>query len=442
MRLFRQVLQSASYSSMLEGKKSVMKVVVIGLGYVGLPLALAFSKISDVVGFDINEVRVGELVRGYDSTGELSDAELASCLNIQFTNDPSLLEGGDYYIITVPTPVNSQNIPDLSSLEASSKLVGEYLSVGAIVVYESTVYPGATEEVCIPILEEISGLKLNTDFGVGYSPERINPGDRARPLTSITKVTSGSNFDTATRVNDLYNKIISAGTHLAPNIRTAEASKVIENTQRDLNIALINELSIIFDKMGLSTHEVLRAARTKWNFHDYQPGLVGGHCISVDPYYLTYKAKELGYEAKVILAGRGINDSMGVYIAQKTMHIMKQKELNSFKSVLLLGYAFKENCGDTRNTKSQDIIDEFLRFNFEVSVYDPLIELSNVPVCSNLRFLNSLCGDEKYDAVILTVPHAKIISLGENKLKSLTAKNGVFIDVKSAFPKDFSDWQL
>ena len=419
-----------------------MKVVVVGLGYVGLPLALEFSKVSDVIGYDVNESRISALVSGYDVGNEISRDELLGASNIQFTTDPNSLQAADYYIITVPTPVDAQRMPDLSALKDASQLVGQYLSPGATVVYESTVYPGATEEVCIPILEESSGLKLNTDFGVGYSPERINPGDNQRRLCDIIKVTSGSDAGTASRVDNLYKKIIVAGTHLAPNIRTAEAAKVIENTQRDLNISLMNELSIIFAKMGLVTREVLEAAKTKWNFHHYSPGLVGGHCIGVDPYYLTFKAMELGYNPKVILAGRDVNDAMGIYVAQKTMQLMKEKDANSFEEVLVLGYAFKENCPDIRNTKVQDIIDEFLRFNLKVTVFDPLIELKDTPTDSRLKFLNTLGESEIYDAVVLAVPHTQIVSVGHEKLRSLVNDSGVFIDVKGALQGNYKDFEL
>ena len=352
-----------------------IKLSIIGLGYVGLPLALEFGKLRKVIGFDTNKNRVNELKNFEDSGGEFSKDEIKSSVNLEFTNEIKSVEACNTYIISVPTPINKNNQPDLKILLKATKMVAGILKKKNIVIFESTVYPGTTEEECIPLLEKISGLKLNTDFFVGYSPERINPGDKVHTLKDITKVTSGSNPYSANIINSLYQTIISAGTYLAESIKTAEAAKIIENTQRDLNIALINELSIIFDRMDLDTNSVLKAARTKWNFLDFRPGLVGGHCIGVDPYYLTYKAKKLGLDPKIILAGRSLNDSMSSYVANKFIRELR-KRFGSKKTlkVIIFGATFKENCKDVRNSKIFDLVNYLVKQNCKVYIYDPFLK--------------------------------------------------------------------
>ncbi len=380
------------------------KIGVIGLGYVGLPLAVEFGKILDVVGFDINQSRIEELKRGVDKTLEVDAEELASASKLKFSSNLEELRTVNHFIVTVPTPVDEYKTPDLTPLRKASETVGKVLKRGDIVIYESTVYPGCTEEDCVPVLEKFSGLKYNIDFFCGYSPERINPGDKQHRLPSIKKVTSGSNQEIAERVDQLYKKIIKAGTHKASSIRVAEAAKVIENAQRDINIAFVNELSLIFEKMGIDTHEVLNAAGTKWNFLPYKPGLVGGHCIGVDPYYLTYKAESLGYHPQVILAGRRINDNMGAHIASRVIKLMTQNDLPVNKAkVLVLGITFKENCPDIRNSKVIDVIRELKSYGTDVEVYDPQADVEEVKHEYGLTLLSTL--NKKYAAIVLAVSH-------------------------------------
>jgi len=380
------------------------KIGIIGLGYVGLPLAVEFGKIISVVGFDINKDRIKELKNGHDRTLEVEGAELKSSTQLSFSSTPIDLKDVSYFIITVPTPVDVYKKPDLTPLIKASETVGKVLKKGDIVIYESTVYPGCTEEDCVPVLEKFSGLKFNIDFFCGYSPERINPGDKQHRLPNIKKVTSGSTPEIAERVDQLYKKIIVAGTHKASSIKVAEAAKVIENAQRDINIAFVNELSLIFERMNIDTHEVLEAAGTKWNFLPYKPGLVGGHCIGVDPYYLTYKADSLGYYPQVILAGRRINDNMGTHIASRVIKLMTQHDLPIKNSkVLVLGITFKENCPDIRNSRAIDVIRELQSFGADVEVYDPHASSDEVEHEYGIRLIDKL--DKKYSAIVLAVSH-------------------------------------
>lgn len=418
------------------------KIAVIGLGYVGLPLAVEFSKKYDVIGFDVNADRIAELMAGHDATMEVSDAELLEAKSLRYSSSASDLNDVNIFIVTVPTPVDASKRPDLTPLMRASETVGGVLKRGDIVIYESTVYPGATEEDCVPVLERVSGLSFNTDFFCGYSPERINPGDRAHRLTSIKKVTSGSTPEVADVVDQLYASIVVAGTHKAKSIRVAEAAKVIENTQRDLNIALINELAIIFNKMGLDTDAVLEAAGTKWNFLPFRPGLVGGHCIGIDPYYLTYKAEAVGYYPQVILAGRRINDEMGHYIANQLIYEMLRREIRVRGSnVLILGFAFKENCGDCRNTKVIDIIKHLKSVDINVDVYDPFVNEAEVSKSFGISICNTPAF-ESYDAVVLAVAHKSFCDLDINLIRKFGKKNHIFYDVKSVFQSVESDLRL
>ena len=355
-----------------------IKIAVIGLGYVGLPLAVEFSKKKEVIGFDVDKKRIEELKEGFDRTGELSNNEILSVQNIEFTSNVDQLSESNFYIVTVPTPVDDKNVPDLSMLKSASKLVGKVLNKDDIVVYESTVYPGATEEICVPILERESNLIFNKDFFCGYSPERINPGDKKNKLPNITKITSGSTKESAAFINQLYSEIISAGTHMTNSIIEAEAAKVIENTQRDINIALMNELSIIFRKMNIDTEAVLEASRTKWNFLDFKPGLVGGHCIGVDPYYLTYKSEKVGHKSQIILAGRGLNDGMSKYIYDEFKILLKSKIKNKDPRILVMGVTFKENCPDIRNSKIFDIVKMLKEDKYNTYLYDSLSNKDDV----------------------------------------------------------------
>jgi UDP-N-acetyl-D-galactosamine dehydrogenase len=393
------------------------KIGVIGLGYVGLPLAVEFGKILDVVGFDINQARIDELKRGLDRTLEVEPEELASATKLKFSSGLEALRTVNYFIVTVPTPVDEYKTPDLTPLRKASETVGKVLKKGDIVIYESTVYPGCTEEDCVPVLEKFSGLKFNVDFFCGYSPERINPGDKQHRLPGIKKVTSGSTPEIAERVDQLYKKIIKAGTHKASSIKVAEAAKVIENAQRDINIAFVNELSLIFEKMGIDTHEVLNAAGTKWNFLPYKPGLVGGHCIGVDPYYLTYKAESLGYHPQVILAGRRINDNMGAHIASRVIKLMTQNDLPVNKAkVLVLGITFKENCPDIRNSKVIDVIRELKSYGTDVEVYDPQADVEEVKHEYGLTLLSAL--NKKYAAIVLAVSHKEFNNIDWQAIRS------------------------
>lgn len=402
------------------------KIGVIGLGYVGLPLAVEFGKVFDVIGFDINKERIEELKKGYDRTLEVESEELRRASKLIFSTEIQDLEGVTYFIVTVPTPVDEFKKPDLSPLISASKTVGSVLKRGAIVIYESTVYPGCTEEICVPVLEKVSGLKFNVDFFCGYSPERINPGDKHHRLPSIKKVTSGSTPEVAEKVDQLYRKIITAGTHKASSLKVAEAAKVIENSQRDLNIAFVNELALIFERIGIDTHEVLEAAGTKWNFLPFKPGLVGGHCIGVDPYYLTHKAESLGYTSQVILSGRRINDNMGIHIANSVIKLMAQHDLPINKAnVLVLGITFKENCPDIRNSKVVDVVRELQSFGTNVDIYDPQADGDQVKHEYGLTLIKTLT--KKYHAIVLAVSHAEFLQLDWDKIK---VENAVVYDVK------------
>lgn len=416
---------------------------IIGLGYVGLPLAVAFGKIRKVVGFDTNPGRVAELQQGRDSTLEVPAQELNTAHHLSFTNDPQSLTICQIFIVTVPTPVDKAKRPDMTPLMKASETVGKFMPAGSIVIFESTVYPGATEEICAPLLEQYSGQVFNRDFFCGYSPERINPGDKEHRLTSIRKITSGSTESAAETVDNLYRQIITAGTHKTRSIRVAEAAKVIENTQRDVNIALMNELSLIFKKMNIDTLEVLDAAGTKWNFMPFRPGLVGGHCIGVDPYYLTHKAQELGYHPEVILAGRRINDSMAGHVADQVVKLMLRKNLPVLNSkVLVLGLTFKENCPDLRNTKVVDLVTALQSFNAKVDVYDPWIDQAEAHSEYGLNCLDSLPGHGCYDAIVVAVGHQQFKEMGPENIRRMNTNGGVLFDVKSMFPIDMTDGRL
>jgi UDP-N-acetyl-D-glucosamine/UDP-N-acetyl-D-galactosamine dehydrogenase len=409
----------------------MQKIGVIGLGYVGLPLAVEFGKKVEVVGFDINKERIKELREGFDRTKEVDKPELESSSKLKYSFDTNDLREVNYFIVTVPTPVDEFKTPDLRPLQSASKTVGSVLKKGDIVIYESTVYPGCTEEICVPVLEQVSGLKFNIDFFCGYSPERINPGDKLHRVTTIKKVTSGSTPEVAEKVDALYRLIIKAGTHKASSMKVAEAAKVIENSQRDINIAFVNELALIFERIGIDTHEVLEAAGTKWNFLPFKPGLVGGHCIGVDPYYLTYKADSLGYHPQVILSGRRINDNMGVHIANSVIKLMAQNNLPINKArVLMLGITFKENCPDIRNSKVVDVIRELQSFGTLVDIYDPQADPEEVQHEYGLPLIQKI--EEKYHAIVLTVSHQEFMQLDLDLLKE---QNAVVYDVKGFLNK-------
>tara|TARA_Y100000389_G_C17454488_1_gene517140 strand:+ start:1070 stop:2356 length:1287 start_codon:yes stop_codon:yes gene_type:complete len=419
-----------------------LSIGVIGLGYVGLPLAAKFGEIYNVLGFDLNSKRIEDLRNGIDSTLELSPDELNTSIGLRFTSNPDELEGCNLFIITVPTPISSKNEPDLSSLLAASKMVATYLNEGNFVIYESTVYPGATEEDCAPILEEISGLSLNKGFFLGYSPERINPGDKKHRLTDIKKVTSGSSPVAASFIDALYSSIISAGTYSASSIKVAEAAKVIENTQRDVNIALINELSLIFHQLNISTEEVLEAASTKWNFLPFKPGLVGGHCIGVDPYYLTHKAQSVGYEPKIILAGRRLNNSMSLNVTNRLIQRMEEINISSLgSSVLIMGLTFKENCPDIRNTKIVDMVKNLKSSGVNVDVYDPWVDPDIALSEYNLQ-ITSTPEKNSYDAIIIAVAHTIFLEKGINFINSLTKPKHLIFDLKYLFPSTETDMRL
>lgn len=419
-----------------------IKIGVIGLGYVGLPLAVEFGKQYETIGYDINPHRIDDLCNKIDRTREVSIEELASADRLTFTGQRKDLVDCNFYIVTVPTPIDDAKRPDLGPLLSACEIVGSVLKRGDIVVFESTVYPGATEEKCVPVLENVSGLTFNVDFHCGYSPERINPGDHNRRITSITKVTSGSTQDAAIVVDNLYASIITAGTHLAPSIAVAEAAKVIENTQRDLNIALVNELAIIFNRIGLDTSDVLAAAATKWNFLPFSPGLVGGHCIGVDPYYLTHKSEAVGYHPHVILSGRRINDGMGEYVAARLVKCMVKKSIKVAGSrVLVMGLTFKENCPDIRNTKVVDVIKHLRDYDVEVEVFDPWVEPDqaignyDIQMCSSPMVAS-------YDAIVLAVAHDDFKKMGATKIREFGAQGHVFFDLKSLFLASESDLRL
>ncbi|MGG4773497.1 Vi polysaccharide biosynthesis UDP-N-acetylglucosamine C-6 dehydrogenase TviB [Alcaligenaceae bacterium 429] len=419
-----------------------IKLAVIGLGYVGLPLAVEFGKKRSVIGFDINVARIAELNAGQDHTLEVEPEELKEASHLRFTHETAQLSEANVFIVTVPTPIDDYKQPDLTPLVRASETIGKVLKKGDIVVYESTVYPGATEEVCVPVLEQVSGLRFNEDFYAGYSPERINPGDKVHRLPSIRKVTSGSTPEVAELVDSLYGEIITAGTHKAASIRVAEAAKVIENTQRDVNIALINELALIFNKLGIDTQAVLEAAGTKWNFLPFRPGLVGGHCIGVDPYYLTHKAQSIGYHPEVILAGRRLNDSMGAYVASQLVKAMTKKRIQVQGSrVLLLGLTFKENCPDLRNTRVVDIIRELAQYDVNVDVYDPWVEADEARREYGVDVVSKL-DDGQYDGVIIAVAHKQFVEMGAERLRALGKADHVLYDLKYVLPQDASDLRL
>ncbi len=414
------------------------KIAIIGLGYVGLPLAVEFGKKVHTIGFDINQLRIDELKNGYDRTLEVDSENLSSSTRLSFTCKLDEIKEANIFIVTVPTPIDKNNRPDLTPLLKASETVGKVLKKGDIVIYESTVYPGCTEDDCVPILEKFSGLKFNTDFYCGYSPERINPGDKVHTVTKILKITSGSTPEVAEKVNQLYSSIITAGTYKAASIKVAEAAKVIENCQRDINIAFVNELALIFDKMNIDTLEVLQAAGTKWNFLHFRPGLVGGHCIGVDPYYLTHKAEEIGYHSQVILAGRKINDNMGAFIANKIVKLLIKKgaKVNN-ANALVLGITFKENCPDIRNSKVIDIIDELKEFGINVHVFDPMADKHEVKKEYGIDMIDRPEG--KYEAIILAVSHKEFEQLN---LKEFSNSTSVVYDVKSILDKSLIDARL
>lgn len=424
-------------SSSIRNITSTSRIAIVGLGYVGLPLAHAFGKIYPTLGFDINSRRIAEIKQGLDSNNELTDEQFNEKLTIEYSDNEGSLADCDIYIITAPTPVDEQNLPDLEPVKRATRMVASHLAKGNIVVFESTVYPGATEEECVPLLSEISGLTYNSDFFVGYSPERINPGDTQHSLTTIVKVTSGSTPEAAQKIDQLYKSIISAGTHLASSIKVAEAAKVIENTQRDLNIALVNELAILFDKLDIDTQEVLKAAGSKWNFLPFSPGLVGGHCIGVDPFYLTYKAQQVGYLPDVILAGRRINDSMGVYVAERVVKLMLSKRIHIIDSkILVLGLAFKENCPDTRNSRVVDIIETLHSYHSNIDVFDPWV----APESSEL--LISSPQENYYDAIIIAVAHDQFKTMGAAEIRKFAKSKSVIFDVKHVFDSKEVDGSL
>ena len=418
------------------------KLAIIGLGYVGLPLAVEFGKKICTIGFDINQARIQELENGEDSTLEVEPEDLKRAKNLSYTTNLDEIRDCNIYIVTVPTPIDKNKKPDLIPLIKASETVGKLLNNGDIIIYESTVYPGATEEVCVPILEQQSGLKFNQDFYCGYSPERINPGDKEHRVTDIMKVTSGSTPEIAEKVDALYQTIITAGTHKASSLKVAEAAKVIENTQRDVNIALINELALIFNKLNIDTEEVLKAAGTKWNFLPFRPGLVGGHCIGVDPYYLTHKAIEVGYRPEMILAGRRLNDSMGMYVAAQVSALMAKKSINVIDAnVLIMGLTFKENCPDLRNTRVVDLVEEFQSFNCHVDVYDPWIDKDEAKQEYGIMPIDEPVAG-KYDAIVLAVAHDEFKSMDVKTFRKLGRDNHVLYDIKYILDANEVDGRL
>jgi UDP-N-acetyl-D-glucosamine/UDP-N-acetyl-D-galactosamine dehydrogenase len=410
------------------------KIGIIGLGYVGLPLAVAMASKHDIIGFDINKKRIKELNSGVDSTNELDANQVKEYLgkSIVYSHKANDLEGVDFFIVTVPTPINKDKTPNLIPVKDASKMLSKYLTKNVIVVYESTVYPGVTEEICVPLLEKGSGLKFNTDFYVGYSPERINPGDKEHTVTKIKKVVSGSTKTALEKITEVYSSVIKAGVYQAESIKVAEAAKVIENTQRDINIAFVNELSVIFDKMNIDTNQVLKAAGTKWNFLNFFPGLVGGHCIGVDPYYLAHKAQEVGYNPEIILAGRRMNDNMPSHIVKKIIKALLSKEtVQKKKTALILGATFKENCPDLRNSKVWDIFEELKEYNIESNVYDPVADFTELKNIYNQNAIKFLKKDEKYDIIIIAVSHQEFYIIDP---EAITDSRSVIFDVKGMFP--------
>jgi len=418
------------------------KIALIGLGYVGLPLAVEFGKKREIIGFDINKDRIDQLEKGIDPTLEITKQELKDAVHLSYTTNLDDLKDCSIFIVSVPTPIDKHKRPNLTSLEKSSESVGSILKKGDIVIYESTVYPGATEEVCVPILEQQSGLIFNKDFYCGYSPERINPGDKKHKIIDIKKVTAGSTPEIATEVDELYQEIIVAGTHKTKSIKVAEAAKVIENTQRDLNIALINELALIFNKLDIDTEAVLEAAGTKWNFLPFRPGLVGGHCIGVDPYYLTQKANEVNYYPEMILAGRRLNDNMGSYVADQVSKLMTKKHIHiAGAKVLIMGLTFKENCTDYRNTRVMDLVEEFKNFNCNVEVYDPWVNNNKAGLEYNIQLIDKPIKDN-YDAIVLAVAHDEFKALSEEQIRSYGKDNHVLYDIKYLLKANESDGRL
>lgn len=421
-----------------------IKLAVVGLGYVGLPLAVEFGRRRPVIGFDINQKRISELKLGVDRTLEVGENELLDARKLSYTHNSDDLSHCNCFIVTVPTPIDNYKNPDLGPLISASKTVGAVLKAGDIVIYESTVYPGCTEEICIPVLEKESSLKFNQDFYVGYSPERVNPGDKEHRVSTVRKVTSGSTSEVAELIDELYRQIVIAGTHKAPSIKVAEAAKVIENTQRDLNIALINELAIIFNKLGIDTEDILEAAGSKWNFLPFRPGLVGGHCIGVDPYYLTYKAESIGYNPQIILAGRRLNDSMGGYIVAQLVKAMTKKRIHVFGAkVLVMGLAFKENCPDLRNTRVIDIVNELKEYKCEVDLFDPWVDSKDAEheygvIMTDVASLSP----ETYDAIILAVGHMCFKEMGAVKIRALGKKPHILYDIKYLLDASESDLRL
>ena len=417
-------------------------IAIIGMGYVGLPLAIVFSKKFNVIGFDISSERISSLLEGVDSTNEIEPSMLNSS-NLVLTDNEEMLSKADIYIVTVPTPIDIDNKPDLSPLLNATRTIAKKINQGNIIIYESTVFPGCTEDICANEIEKISGYKLNSDFFLGYSPERINPGDKKHTIDKIVKVTSGSNKETALFIDNLYKEIITAGTYMAPSIKVAEAAKVIENTQRDINIALINELSIIFNLLEIDTEEVLKAASTKWNFLSFKPGLVGGHCIGVDPYYLTYKSQELGHNPEVILSGRRINDDMGNYCAREVLKKFDEKnfDINNL-SVLIMGFTFKENCPDIRNTKIVDIVNTLQQSGVRVDVYDPWVNIEYAATHYVFNFISKPV-EKKYDAIIIATAHSEFKEMSEEEINVLKKNdNSIIFDIKSIKNKEFSDLRL
>ncbi|QDV26124.1 Vi polysaccharide biosynthesis UDP-N-acetylglucosamine C-6 dehydrogenase TviB [Aureliella helgolandensis] len=422
--------------------KSEPVLAILGLGYVGLPLAVEFGKHFKTIGFDIDPSRIQELTEGVDRTRETTQAELAESTNLTLSSDVEALRSADVYIVTVPTPIDDHKQPDLTPLLRASAMLGKVVEAGNVVIYESTVYPGATEEDCIPVIEAESGLTYNRDFFAGYSPERINPGDKEHRLTTIMKVTSGSNPEVADFVDSLYRTIITAGTHKASSIRVAEAAKVIENTQRDLNIALVNELALIFNRMGIDTLDVLEAAGTKWNFLPFRPGLVGGHCIGVDPYYLTHKAQEIGYSPEVILAGRRINDGMGEYVVSRVVKSMLKRRIHiEDANVLIMGLTFKENCPDLRNTRVVDLVREFRDYGANVDVYDPWVDGQAAEHEYGITPIETPPAG-KYDAIVLAVAHREFCEMGVERIRQLGRRDSVLYDLKSILPREGVDGRL
>jgi len=427
---------------MTMNQKQPVKIGIIGLGYVGLPLAVEFGKQYPVVGYDLNARRIAELKDGVDATLEVQKAELQASALLHCTADSGDLADCNIFIVTVPTPIDSAKRPNLHPLESASRTVGACLEPGDVVIYESTVFPGATEEVCVPILEDVSGLTFNTDFFCGYSPERINPGDREHRVVDIVKVTSGSTPEIAQRIDELYRSIITAGTFPASSIKVAEAAKVIENTQRDVNIALVNELALIFHQLGIDTPEVLEAAATKWNFLPFYPGLVGGHCIGVDPYYLTHKAQEVGYHPAMILAGRRLNDEMGKYVADRVIKLMLRKKIDvSNAKILVMGLTFKENCPDLRNTKVVDIIAEFADYGLSVDVYDPWVSAEDARTEYGIDMIDEP-QQHGYDGVVIAVGHRQFVEMADGRIRSFMKPESILFDVKNVIDKDLRDGTL